>query len=122
MTHVASSQPDISIIRKIKKAHENITIVAGVTIGMILLTYFFTFAQLVDSGYFGLVLFETVSSIVLVIALIFLRQVSFFFVKLFYGHRSACKAFLAAVTASDLSRDEKVLLERLEPKSPTRVI
>jgi hypothetical protein len=107
-----STQPDISIIRKIKKAHENITIVTGVTIGMILLAYFFTFAQLVDTGYNGLVLFETVSSVVLVIALIFLRQLSFFLVKLLYGHQSVYKSFLAAVTASDLGKDEITLLER----------
>lgn len=85
---------------------------AGVFIGIVLIAYFFTFAQFFDRGYMAVVVFQAISSVLLVVALVFLKRVSFYCLHRLYGRKPGYRAFLAAIDASDLDKDEKILEER----------
>lgn len=106
-----SQQITIDIIRTVKKAHENIMVIIGVLIGVILLVYFFSFAQFFDRGYMGVVWFQAISSVVFVAALFFLKRIAFTVVRVIYGRREPYQVFVSAIVASDLDKDEKALEE-----------
>jgi hypothetical protein len=101
----------IEIIRTVKKAHENIMVFTGVLIGIVLIAYFFSFAQFFDRGYMAVVYFQAVTSVLFVIALFMLKRIAFVAVRAIYGRRGAYRAFLSAIVASDLDKDEKTLEE-----------
>lgn len=106
-----SQQITIDIIRTVKKAHENIMVSIGVFIGILLIVYFFSFAQFFDRGYMAVVYFQALTSIALVVALFFLKRIAFVVVRSIYGRRAAYQTFLSAIVASDLDKDEKALEE-----------
>lgn len=104
-----SEQITIDIIRTVKKAHENIMVTIGVLIGILLIIYFFTFAQFFDRGYMAVVYFQAITSVLFVVVLFLLKRVAFTVVRMIYGRRGAYQAFLSAIDASDLDKDEKTL-------------
>jgi hypothetical protein len=104
-----SEQITIDIINTVKKAHENIMVVTGVLIGILLIVYFFTFAQFFDRGYMAVVYFQAVTSVMLVVALFFLKRIAFVFIRMIYGRRDAYQPFLSAIVASDLDKDARTL-------------
>lgn len=126
LTVVRSTVPDMSadspatIVRAIKSAHDRIMTILGVTFGVLLLVYFFTFAQLVDRGYMGLVWFEAVTSVLLVIGLFRLKHLSFRVVKLVCGGRRGFRPLLDAIEVADLDKDEESILKRIAPDGGPR--
>lgn len=113
------SQPEvIDAIRRIKKSQENFVVGIGITIGVILVLYFFSFAAVVDSPSHGLVWFQALSTIAMVLALIFLKRVGFFFARLRLGRQPQCKAVFSAIRAADLALDETVLAEQIQQGGP----
>lgn len=110
-TQAVSQQITIEIIRTVKKAHENIMVATGVLIGILLLVYFFSFAQFFDRGYMGVVWFQTITSIAMIAALFFLKRIAFLIVRMTYGRREPYRVFVSAIVASDLDKDEKTLEE-----------
>lgn len=108
-----SPQETQNAIAQIKKTHENFMVSLGVLIGTLLVVYFFTYGALVDSPTSSMIWFEVVTSILMVLALIFLKRVSFFLTRLKLGRRADCAAVLAQLTIADLARDEAVLASKL---------
>lgn len=115
-----SADSPATIVRAIKSAHDRIMTILGVTFGVLLLVYFFTFAQLVDRGYMGLVWFEAVTSVLLVIGLFRLKHLSFRVVKLVYGGRQGFGSLLDALEVADLDKDEESILKRIAPDGGSR--
>ena len=101
-------------IAQIKKTHENFMVSLGVLIGTILLVYFFTYGALVDSVTSSLIWFEVITSILMVLALVFLKRVCFFLTKLKLGRQAEYRAVFANIHINDLALDEQALAEKLK--------
>jgi hypothetical protein len=81
--------------------------------GILLVLYFFTFAQFLDRGYGGVVWFQAISGVLMVIALFMLKRLSFFLLRLFYGRRADYRALLAMMSSpADLDKHEDALRVR----------
>jgi hypothetical protein len=102
-----------STLAQIKKTHENFMVSMGILIGIILVVYFFTYGALVDSVTSSLIWFQVVTSVLMVLVLVFLRRVCFFLTRLKLGRREGYAAVLAKLSAADLSLDEDTLLKKL---------
>lgn len=100
-----SEQDRDAAIRDIRKTQENFAIGIGFVIAMTLSIYFFTYAMLTDKGLHGLLWFQAVSTIVMVLMLIRLKSISFFCAKLLLGRRTRYRNVLATMSLADL-RDQ----------------
>ncbi|PIP02414.1 MAG: hypothetical protein COW18_13530 [Zetaproteobacteria bacterium CG12_big_fil_rev_8_21_14_0_65_54_13] len=95
---MTSSDPSATIA-SITKKQENIAVVIGVTFALTLCIYFFTYAMLVDKGYSGGLWLMGISSILMLLILIYLKPVSFFLTRLWLGRKPAYREAIAAMTA-----------------------
>jgi hypothetical protein len=107
------SELQLEAIRKIKKTHENLVVAIGITIGLILGVYFFSFASLIDSARPFAIQFLMVTTVLLVVALIYVKRIAFFFTRLLLGRKEHCKTVLKVITVADLTKDEEALLKQL---------
>ena len=89
-------------IASIKKTQENIAVVIGTIFALTMCVYFFTYAMLVDKGISGGLWTMGISSIVMLLILIKLKQVSFFLTRLIFGRRADLRDTFANITAADL--------------------
>ena len=96
-------QDRAEIIRRIKKTQENIGITIGITVIIILLFYFFTYAQLATAGWIGLLWTEGFTSLLLVLVLFRLGPIAFFLARLWLGKRAAYREVMSSITRADLS-------------------
>jgi len=87
------------LMTSVKKKQENIAVVIGVIFALTLCTYFFTYAMLVDKGLSGALWLMGTSSILMLLVLIFLKQVSFFFVRLWLGRRPGYREAIDELSA-----------------------
>ncbi|TPW15035.1 MAG: Uncharacterized protein FD130_1268 [Halothiobacillaceae bacterium] len=111
-----SPQETLEIIKKIKKSHENTFVTTGVTIGLILTLYFYSFASLIDKAppiFFDI---QVVTTLLFIACLLFLKRVAFFLVKLTKGRRAGYRSVLAQLTADDMDKNDDALLQRF-PRS-----
>lgn len=115
-----STQSPAAVVKTVKAAYDRIMTVIGVAIGIVLLAYFFTFAQLIDRGYMGVVWFQAVSAVFMVIGLFMLKRLSFLLLKLIYGRRDAYRPLLAVIGSADLDKDEETLLKRFASDAGSR--
>jgi hypothetical protein len=112
--------PSIDALRKLKAAQDRYVLIMGLGIGVTLVLYFFTFAQLIDHGYTGLLWFQAISSIVMIAALFMLKRLAFCLVRLFHGRKPACRAILARIGPSDLDQEAEKLAAKLVSESEAR--
>lgn len=105
-----SDQDKIAAIRRIKKTHENFVVFGGISIGVILGIYFFTFSGFIDKAP-SLAYFQAVTAILWVLALIYIRRVAFFLTRLLLGRNPQCKTLMSGFDVADLGEDEQALLE-----------
>ncbi|MDQ6986458.1 MAG: hypothetical protein Q9M25_01485 [Mariprofundaceae bacterium] len=89
-------------IEKIKKMQENIAVIIGTIFTLTLCVYFFTYAMLVDKGLFGLLWAQGLSALAMLLALIYLKSVSFFLTRLWLGRRAELRDTFVGLNASDL--------------------
>jgi len=107
-----STASPVEVIRAIKVSHDRIMTWTGVAIGIVLLGYFFTFAQLIDRGYVGIAWFQALTSVALVIGLFTLKRLAFVMLRLLHGRRASFRAVLGAMSVADLDTDEETLSKR----------
>jgi len=105
-------QDIVSAVEQIKKTLENFMVSIGILIGTILLIYFFTYATLVDSTS-SLIWFQVVTSVLMVLVLVYLRRVCFFLTRLKLGRRDGYRALLGRLQAADLAQDVETLAAKL---------
>ncbi len=91
------------ILEQLKKTQENIAVGLGVIIGLTLSVYFFTYAMLVDKGLSGALWLEGISSVAMVLMLIYLRQISYMLARLWLGRRAELREALDSIRFEDLS-------------------
>ncbi len=87
---------------RIKKTQENIAVIIGTIFTLTLCVYFFTYAMLVDKGLYGLLWAQGLSALAMLLALIYLKHVSFFFTRLWLGRRAEFRDTFAGLNVSDL--------------------
>jgi hypothetical protein len=107
-------QDNHSAITQIKKTHENFMVSIGILIGTLLVVYFFTYGALVDSVTSSLIWFEVVTSVLMVLALVFLKRVCFFLTRLKLGRHPEYRTVLANIQVTDLALDEQAIVEKLK--------
>jgi len=90
------------MLEHIKKVHENIALTLGTVLAMTLVGYFFTYSALADSNHAQWLWFEAVSSVFIVIALIYLRRIALTMTKLRFSKNKAYQVFLQSFTVKDL--------------------
>lgn len=102
----------LAIIKKIQNTQNNIKIFTAVPMGVLMIGYFFSYATLIDHGLTGFLFFEIISSILFVLAFIFLNPLSFFAVRLIYGNREPYASLLVKLSPDILVKEpEKILAE-----------
>ena len=84
----------------IRKKQENIALVIGVTLAMILSVYFFTYAMVTDKGFINVLWLMAISSLVIVAMLFRLQSVSFFVTRLWLGRRPGYRELFPLITAT----------------------
>lgn len=110
----------IDALRRLKAAQDRYVLVIGLSFGILLVVYFFTFAQLIDRGYSGLVWFQAISALLMMLALFVLKRLAFGLVRLFYGRRTPYRGILARIGPFDLDQDAEALAERLASGAEAR--
>jgi hypothetical protein len=94
----------LDIIKTIQNTQRRISMILGVTMGMLLILYFFTFAMLIDKGYSFLIEFEFVTAIIFVVMFFFLNKISFQITRLLFMRRSSHRQILSQLIASDMNK------------------
>jgi hypothetical protein len=89
-------------LARIRKMQETVAVVIGSIVVVIMCGYFFSYAQLADRGMSGALWAMGASTIVLVLILFKLKQVSFFFTRLWLGRHAELRDTLAGLHAADL--------------------
>ncbi|WP_018294989.1 hypothetical protein [Mariprofundus ferrooxydans] len=95
-----TSNDTSDILASIRKTQENIAVVIGVIFTLIMCIYFFTYAMMVDRGYSGALWLMGISSILMLLALIYLKKVSFFFTRLWLGRKAPYRDVIATMSAN----------------------
>ncbi len=99
----------INAINQLKKTHENFTVGIGIAIGIVFMSYFFSFAAFIDHVKPGLVTFQAVTTILLVFCLIYLKRVALYCTKLKYRNQALHSSLLQRLKHTDFEKDEKSL-------------
>ena len=94
----------LDIIKTIQNTQRRISMIIGVTMGILLILYFFTFAMLIDKGYSFLIELELVTAIIFVITFFFLNKISFQITRLLYMSRSSHRQLLSQLLPGDMSK------------------
>ncbi len=103
----------LQALQRLNKAQNTIATTLAITMGTLMVTYFFTFAMLIDKGYHGALLLELITSILFIIAFFFLNELSFRVIRLIYGHRRPYLELLRHLTPHDASLSPQQVLERI---------
>ena len=101
----------LEAIQAIQKTQRRIATISGITMGMLMSVYFFTFATLIDNGLFGALLLEIITSIAFIFAFIYMKPLSFRLTRLIHGRRHA--VLLQQLTANDIDKTPVQLCESI---------
>ena len=101
----------LEIIKKIQNTQNNIKVFTAVPMGVLMILYFFSYATLIDNGLTGFLFFEIVTTVLFVLALIFLNPLSFFVVRLLYGSREPYKDVMQKLTAINIVQPAEKLVQ-----------
>ena len=103
----------LEAIEQLQNSFSNIKIFTAVPMGIIMIIYFFTFAQLVDHGLDVLLYIEIVTTIMFVLALIFLNKVAYVLLRLRYSGKQPYNRLLQQLSAEQLGQDAQKLLSQV---------
>ena len=111
----------LQALERIQKTQNRIAMTLGITMGMILIIYFFTYAMLIDRGYDGVLLFEAITSVLFIIAFFFLNRIAFLLTRLILGRRQPFAALLQHMQPGDGNVPPPQLLQRLRQREGSRL-
>ncbi len=116
------SDNTLNILKKIQKTQNNIVMYSAITMGMILIIYFFTFAMLVDKGYKSILMFEIVTSIIFFASFFFLNKIAFHATRLLYRRRQPHSSIIRMLSAADIARKPEELLPKIDPEASNNML
>ena len=99
-----TQENDTQTLQKIKKTHEQVAVVAGTIMAIIMSIYFFTFSTLMDTGNTALFWFEAVTAVLFLFGLIYLKRLAFFITRLVLGRNADCRRALQGMKVADLDK------------------
>ena len=111
-----TSEDIINAIEQIQKSQNNIKIFTAVPIGIIMILFFFTFASLIDHGMMGVLYIEIGSTILFILALIYLNKISFFLVTSMYNSRKLHSSIISKLTPININKSAEKLAQELDLK------
>ena len=100
-----TSDNDQKIFLKIKNTHARITVIAGVTMGVIMSIYFFTFSMLIDRGNAPALWFELITSVLFLFGLIYLKRLALFITRILLSLNADCRYMLKGLKVADLEKN-----------------
>ncbi len=92
-------------LQKIKKVHDRIVIIVGVTMGIALSSYFFTFGMLIDSDATFMLWFQVVTSILFIFGLVYIKPLGLLLTKMLLATNSDCSQMLKGMRVVDLEKE-----------------
>lgn len=104
------TESEIEIITGIQNSQRNIKITLGSLMGVTLLLFFFTFAQLVDHAPPIFFQIEIIITIIIVPSFFLLNRYSFFLAKLFKGRKY--REYFKLMKHNDVDTKPEVILQR----------
>jgi len=108
------SDVTLETIKTLQEAQKSTKIVIGSTIGIILIFFFFTFAQLVDRLPPIFFTIETVVAAIITPMLFVLNRISFSWLKMRKGNKPEFKETLAKMNRNDVDEKPEKILERIQ--------
>lgn len=108
-----ADQQTLQALQRLHKTQARLATTLAITMGTLMVIYFFTFAMLIDKGYHSALLLELVTSILFIISFFFLNQLSFFLIRLLYGRRQPYAGLLRRLAPRDVGLPPQQLLERI---------
>ena len=94
---------EIEALTEIKRLQTKIQTSIGVTMGLILILIFFSFATLLDKMP-SLFKYEAILTVLIIIAFIFLKKISFALVRFRLSGKTELKTLLTQLKAQDLDK------------------
>ncbi|MFQ5470900.1 MAG: hypothetical protein ACE5EH_11440 [Gammaproteobacteria bacterium] len=105
---------ELDSVKSIQNTQRKISMTMGITMGMLLLVYFFSYANLIDHGLIFIVNIEIVTSILFVIAFFFLNKISFFLTRLRYSRNNIASGLILLMKPGDVNQEPDKLYATLE--------
>ncbi|MEJ2554244.1 MAG: hypothetical protein P8079_09685 [Gammaproteobacteria bacterium] len=100
-----TTDKDLESLKKIKRIHGRVAVVAGVIMGVALSSYFFTFGMLIDRGATAALWFQLITMVLFIFGLIFLKRLALFITRLLLAVNADCRRLLKGMTLADLEKD-----------------
>lgn len=91
------------VIDALKKSQENFAVTIGVTFALLLSIYFFTYATFTDKGMSGMLWFQGITALLMLMALIKLKHVSFAMARIWLKRKADYRNTLATLSVHDLN-------------------
>ena len=105
----------IEAISAIKKLQTKLQTGIGVTMGMILILIFFSFATLLDKMP-SLFIYQAIIAMLIIIAFIFLKKISFSIVKFRFSGKEEMQPLLQKLKPVDLDKDPETIIDLLQSR------
>jgi len=106
----------IEIIETLQNTQSNIKVYSVVPMGVLMILYFFTYATLIDRGMYGALMFEIVSSVLFMFAIIKSNQLSFGIIKFRYKNKSPYHDVLSSVDYIEFSKKPEEVFRQVEQR------
>ena len=110
----------IDAIESLKNSHNNIKVFTVVPMGILMIFYFFSFATLIDRGMYGLLMFEIVTTVLFVLAIVFINRFSFIILKMRYKQKSPYADVLNYLVYADLDNKADDISRLVETRRSKR--
>ena len=111
------ANPDtIEAIESLQHSQSNIKVYTAIPMGVLMILYFFSYATLIDKGMYGMLTFEIVTSILFILAIIYINRVSFLLLKMRYKNKLPYKDVLQYLSYLDLSGKPGEISEAIESR------
>lgn len=104
-----TQQHELSAIEHMQNTQGNVKVFSAIPMGVLMILYFFSYATLVDKGMTGALMFEIVTTILFLLALIYLNQVSFVVVKYLYRNKRPHRDLLIHLNAKNINDNAEKL-------------
>lgn len=101
-------------IEIIKKTQNLVAMTIGISMGGLMLIYFFTFSMFADSGYSMILWFQGISSLIFMIIYVFINKISFKFALLRHRGKFSSQPWFSKLTNAHINQSYEIIAKSLE--------
>lgn len=106
-----SEQVNIEAINALKQKYESIMVTIGISLGMVLMSFFFMYAQFIDRMPPIFIQVQVAAAVVIIAMLCYIKRVSYKWLTLRHGRRAEFQPLLEKLTVADMEKDAQTLLD-----------